>query len=1338
MQAWRIWIGVLVCCCGFAADEAGWRGVALDSSAWHLERSEIGVEDEGVVLRSNTANDGLAMVKRQAFRQESAVEADIRMERRLNKRGWSLAGVTLYQDLNNYWMLALVEGPNGSRSIDFIEKRESIWQAQSQGETALKREGSISFAWKPEERYRLRLAVDDVRIRATVFSVKTGSVLGSASYLFEKRPAVRGGWPGLIVRESEASLTRVSLRHSDRSAQEPQTARVSGPLGRVALLDDDLPGHDRQANARLAASLTKAGFGVNRLSCDQMLAPHGLSGDLFRLVVIPQCDSVPLPMNAVIQTAIREGVSVIFLGGPFLDRELCKVNGQWLDHAGQEALLQKAKVVHRSFEIGPEFETTLWRRACQDGSTHGKLRVVKEGPGGISALRYDTDNLVGWDVWHSPDIKSLFGEGDRLFCFDAKGDGHTSQLAVEITERDGSRWIATASLTARWQRVILRNQDFHFWGDSPVGNQRGGAADHLNPRDALRVGFGLSASHTPAVGGGNHTLWLAGIGSAPDPLEEIAVSQVGKDQPIECVTPRYKVYSLSGPVDISDVIADKSADRPFLSASKNLVCAIPRTLGEGFNRKNPWRFIPCAQVASAGTGQQVCEWLLTYNRFPLAGRAVAGFGYRDPAVWSLPEVVTRITAMAVRMTKGVLFEEAGCEQFAYWPDERVSLGARVRAFDSSVKSASVVVDVRRGDKSVFNWKSEVSLAEGDGKVSVEWQPPRAAASYDVRVSLMVNGEVRDVIRHEFAVLDPRPAPKADFITVVGGDFILGKEKWYPVGMNYWPLYVSGMEVQDYNAGWLKDAYYSPALVECDLRHMADMGINMVSIQTPPVEQSRNLLDFLRRCQKHGMHANLYLGQASPMAFREKEVKQYLETARLPGNATVFAYDTIWEPGNHLFKDDKARTRWDAEWRAWIDEQYTSVEQAEKSWGSQARRNPAGVVISPQDKWFRQDGEWRRQMAAYRRFMDNATSRLWGDANRRLRAMDPNHLVSFRQGNTLPYDFALSGPVKHIDFICPEGYAISNTDQGEAAIGFITRYTAFTTGGKPIVWSEFGKSVWDSKSMTWSAAAVEIQGSYSERFYRTALEAGANGTVPWWWPGGYRVNEQSDFGIIAPDGTERPAAKLIRIYAPRFKQPRDKQQPDEWLVYDRDAHAGGYCWTAFHEGGDAYQRARKQGKLLGIRTKGTGMSSVDVPLMAVGNVSCNGMNPPRYLDAEFNWFQVRGADGLWRDVKDGDEFKCVRGGSLQAKVSLGNVQQALWVPPNGTGGAAGGVALVIRSEGKIVGQIALKQKVAYLEDADFGEWVLLSDVQRSAKFVVRLEALDRTPFGESRVFSLKVE
>ena len=63
------------------------------------------------------------------------------------------------------------------------------------------------------------------------------------------------------------------------------------------------------------------------------------------------------------------------------------------------------------------------------------------------------------------------------------------------------------------------------------------------------------------------------------------------------------------------------------------------------------------------------------------------------------------------------------------------------------------------------------------------------------------------------------------------------------------------------------------------------------------------------------------------------------------------------------------------------------------------------------------------MAAYRRFMDDLTSRKWNRAHRKLRELDPHHLVSFRQGNTLPHDFVFTGTPKHVDFICPEGYAI---------------------------------------------------------------------------------------------------------------------------------------------------------------------------------------------------------------------------------------------------------------------------------------------------------------------------
>jgi len=648
------------------------------------------------------------------------------------------------------------------------------------------------------------------------------------------------------------------------------------------------------------------------------------------------------------------------------------------------------------------------------------------------------------------------------------------------------------------------------------------------------------------------------------------------------------------------------------------------------------------------------------------------------------------------------------------------------------------------------WSGRVRrrLEAGCAECALEWQPPALPGEYTLRARLEGVG-LSDEISHVFAVLDPAPAPTSAFITARAGDFWIGGKQWYPVGVNFWPLYVSGMDEADYWAGWLRDAYYSPALVERDLAQLEDMGVNLVSIQTPPPADYRNLLDFLRRCAKHGIRANLYMGQASPLAFNEKELKGYLESAKLPGNPTVFAYDTIWEPGNHVFKDDAARAKWDAEWRAWIDERYGSLENAETNWSFRARRGKDGRAVSPPDAYFREDGAWRGMMAAYRRFMDNLTSRYWGQAHRRLRELDPNHLVSFRQGNTLPHDFALSGPVKHIDFICPEGYAIRDTDEGEDAIGFITRYVDFTTGGKPVVWSEFGQSVWDSGRMAPNPEAVAKQGRYSERFYRTALAAGANGTVPWWWVGGYRVEERSDFGIVEPDRTERPAARLIREYGPRLKTPRGKQRPEVWFEFDRDAHAGGYWRAAFNEGAQAYRAAAKGGKTLGVRTAGTGTDSATVPLVAVGNVPCDGSNPPKYLDAEFNYLQVRNADGVWQEAADGAVIAVASGQAVRARASVGNTQEAAWLTREDQP-----VLLTVREKAaaqRLRLGIALLPRqgsgvsagVPYLSDVNFGEFDLFSGTSQPVALPVTLSVCmelqgrgPAIPFGEARVFTLR--
>ena len=1349
------WVAAVVLVATNGVAEEGWsqHSVPAETDAWHSLRVASTNESGRLSVRQEGDGNGFELPRIALPRREVSAEADIRVRQRLCSIGWNFTGVALYQDDANYWMLALVEGPEGKHTVDFIENRAGVWQAQSEQKTELKREGNVSFAWKSDTAYRLRLSFRNGKVCGDVSDPSNGHVIATASFALGGVPAVRSGRPGLIVHASAAVCDAFRFGLPEHPSQPAGVTLREGPLGHLALLDDALPGHDRAANARLAEVLTGKGFGVTRLTAEQLLAPEVLSGDTFALLVVPQCASLPAQAAEAVLRFAQEGGHLIFIGGPFLDQALWQIGGRWLDAAGVAAMLQDVVPAHRPFEIGAGLNLKAWRRSCQDSSIASTFRVVSEGPGSTPCLRTDIPELSGWDVRQSPELPALFGAGDAFFTFMGKGDAKTGQLAVEIIERDGSRWIATALLTTEWRRVGLRLRDFRYWRDSNTARKRGHAGDALNPSQAVRLCVGLSASHTAAVGAGAHTFWLADIGTARDPLSEAGVSGTETEVSIEDVYPHYKVYTLKGSVAVTmksaaSVSADGSrgpafgtpaAKRASSLRCSDVVCAIPRMEGQGFGREGKWRFVPFAEANNGTTASGACEWLLLNNRMPFDGVAFAGFGYNDPAVWSSPEVSGRIAEMAVRLTQGAMIDEAGTVQFAYWPGEHVRLGAHVRAFGDNKPEPEITLEVRSGARVVWSERVKRPLMHGANACEFAWQPPSEPGAYICRVRLEDQSGAVDVVQHEFAVLDPAPAPKSAFITVRDGDFWLNGKPWYPVGINYWPLYVSGMDHSDYGSGWLRDAYYAPKLVERDLAQLQDMGVNMVSIQSPPPAEYRNLLDFLRLCGKYDIRVNLYVGQASPLAFNDAALKTLLETSRLPGNPTVFAYDTIWEPGNHVFKDDEARQRWDGEWRAWVDERYGSIANAEHDWGFKARRDKRGLVVSPADAQFREDGAWRGMMAAYRRFMDDLTSRLWGKANRRLRELDPNHLVSFRQGNTLPHDFALSGPVKHIDFICPEGYSIRDTDEGEDAIGFISRYVHHTTGGKPIVWSEFGTSVWDGARLAPDAEAIVRQGHYEERFYRTGLASGANGTVPWWWVGGYRVDERSDFGIVEPDRTERPSALLIRKYSPLFKVPRPKLATLSVFDFDRDAHAGGYWRAAFNEGATAYRSAARQGKMLDVRTQGTATDSGSVPPVAVGNVPCNGSNPPKYLDAEFNRLQILDTDGVWREAGDGVEITVAKGRPVQARASLGNLQEATWIAASGSGSAiSDGVALTVRTaDGKIVNAIPLKTNVAYLADADFGEFNLLPQVGQKVGLTVRLEAFGhlRTPFGEARMFTV---
>ena len=190
--------------------------------------------------------------------------------------------------------------------------------------------------------------------------------------------------------------------------------------------------------------------------------------------------------------------------------------------------------------------------------------------------------------------------------------------------------------------------------------------------------------------------------------------------------------------------------------------------------------------------------------------------------------------------------------------------------------------------------------------------------------------------------------------------------------------------------------------------------------------------------------------------------------------------------------------------------------------------------------------------------------------------------------------------------------------------------------------------------------------------------------------------------------------------------------------DRDAHAGGYWYTCFNTGRDAYRRTVTTGQQLGVRTAGTGTTSATTPLVAVGNQPCNGQNPPKYLNAEFNWLLIQNAKGQWVEATDGCSITVASASPVKARVCVGNTQEATWLAPQGNAVQPGEVVLQTTDASELHGKWSLPSETRYLADADFGEITLADRVAQPTKVELRMAAEGRTSFGEKRTFVLQSE
>ncbi|MBN1421024.1 MAG: hypothetical protein JXP34_19795, partial [Planctomycetes bacterium] len=869
------------------------------------------------------------------------------------------------------------------------------------------------------------------------------------------------------------------------------------------------------------------------------------------------------------------------------------------------------------------------------------------------AIRLEIEGEGGWDTFLSPSIPAGFPDGQELTIFWARADANTPEISVEWQEGDGSRWIARVALSESWRRYALPPEAFGHWRDgSPSG--RGGARDRFDPRRAARISIGIAESHVRYLPG-KHAIEIGEILCARRPIE-----MPSAEAPvIEMLSPWYKMYEMEA------------------NGSRAVLSPIRRNPGLGIAPGRTYRFIPeivsyDATLTREGSNPvrgtpaaTLVHWGKPYPRAAWAWHAAPDAEWFRKRGAGAEKTLARI---ASRLVEGLFLLEGGARQASYFRGEAWSIGARI--LNAGRRAARITVHVRiaRDHETLWERRRDIDLAAGAiEEVSWAWEASALAPGLlKVETNLSSDGRWIDLIRQPVRIASDEPEP-GPTVTVRDGAFVLGDRPWVPFGLNFWPRYASGLEPGEYWSHWLAPRYYDPEAVEEDLSILASLKMNLVSIQYLDPAMAPALIDFLARCRARGIKTIVFIPGGYPLGPDLRATERVIEAARLWLWDSIFAYDLAWEP--HA-GDEGQRARFDGRWRAWIEERYGSIESAERDWGVAARRDTASRPQGPSNDQILNDGPWRVMVAAYRRFLDDEISRGYGEIVRRIRRRDPRHLFGVRTGYggtgspgidpRMPFDLA-SGAA-HLDFISPEGYGLGPSWERTRIGGLVTAYGRLVGKGKPVFWAEYGMSVHPQPDPEKLARQAELYESFARMF----IEARANGGAGWWFPGGYRVDERSDFGIIAPDGRPRPAARVNARWAARVSGSAPDPGKTHEITVDRDLHPRGFsALRARHA--EEYLRARDAGEWVVLKTAGTGTTSITCPAVAVGNVPLTGSNPPKYLNGEFGEVTATLGDGSGIEIVGGARgwrLEVAAGAEIELRLEVVNTGEATWAQAAG--------------------------------------------------------------------------
>ncbi len=1038
--------------------------------------------------------------------------------------------------------------------------------------------------------------------------------------------------------------------------------------------------------------LTDAGYQISTVSpADLPMAPPATNV----LVAIPSLESLPLACLKTVTAFLASGGTLMASGGePFRNPLYPAAGGTWID---KNSLLQA--LIPEKTVLNPA-SASLTKYLYVPESV---AQTTVTGPDGQPALDLQIQ-MTGAQflLFSAPLSTPIFSAGQTATIVWTRGTPGQSML-FEWQENDGSGWVAIVPLAAQWTKQVLLPADFRYYAGGPAGR----SSTTFNPAQAHLFFFGVSSGQV----------------ALPGPLE-FAVSSIGVATPgfesfgapvVETLSPGYKQYVTQ--------LAGQNVRIPFIRGRGLTATADP----DGRYRAIGNLLSPSATRYVTNKGATI--FWLPWPQLQNPDRA---------------QLVGWLSAVANRFY--VL--NGGPTQIVTLPTEDVVLGARVLNASTSLALGSLKWSISDVSGTVVaQHTTNLGIIPGGTynlpTVNVGKLP---TGDYTVSTSLVMANQEVDRVDSKLRVFDPTVTYQPDQrIVVASGVYstVAGRQVFLQ-GVNYWPRYTVALETGRFNQAWLEPQNYDPDIIEADLTLLSSLNFNMVSILYQASSEARSLLDFLDRCRRHGIWADLgvpafggapalllYHGQ---LAGFNPTVASILQAAFLSGNDRVFQYNFLGEPYLGLHND---RMSIDSSWRAWITEQYGSGANAENAWGFTAPRDALGQISNPLDSQVQNDGSWRVMVAAYRRFIDDFLSRAFGAVARQIRNASPGPLLSYRNGGSaalnpdstlmgegltmmqqMNYDFGTAAA--HFDVVSPHAYFIPIPWPDGRGFGVETAYARYRSGGKPVLWSEYGINVGAL------GLGVAAQGTICDSVMRLANEDGSGGAEVWWMPGGVRPDDGSDFGILNPDGSPRPCATSLSQWGAAFQTapPTQPSGNPVKLTVDRDADARGDVGVFLHTQ-QSYVAARQAGNPVVLVDAGTGTDTSTMPVVQVGNVTYSGSGPLKYANGEFAGIHVQ-CPNLDVRVENGAQISVPAGSTCQLTLTLVNTGAATWLPySQGKGG------IILHTS---AGDLPLQNTLGFLQRTDFGPLQVTAGSDE-VDVTGRLNIQGTGPFGETLQLSL---